>query len=137
MVETNRGERSESGLKPTCNLIQRRFSNFFRCLPGANHYFVSLLEEELMTPEHKAEMAKIRETATASALEVVKVIMPRKVIELTELIQVRTTHWRAILGERRSRKRAVADFVFFWKEKCPKLDWWESSEVVVSGKAEN
>lgn len=44
-----------------------------------------------MTAEHKADMAKIRESATLRALEVIKVNMPRKVIELTQLIAVRAT----------------------------------------------
>lgn len=44
-----------------------------------------------MTPEHKAEIQKIREAAAEKAMDIIKKIMPRKVIELTALLSVRTT----------------------------------------------
>lgn len=42
-----------------------------------------------MTPEAKAEIQKIRDAAAERAMEIIKKIMPRKVIELTTLLSVR------------------------------------------------
>jgi hypothetical protein len=60
-----------------------RFSNTYWlvCVP---------IEDELMTPEHKAEIEKIRTTSATRALEIIRVVMPRKVIDLTELLAVRS-----------------------------------------------
>jgi len=41
-----------------------------------------------MTPEHRAEIEKIRATSANRALDIIRVTMPRKVIELTELLAV-------------------------------------------------
>lgn len=46
-----------------------------------------------MSAEHKAEIQKIRDHATERAMEVIKKSMPRKVIELTALLTVRTTYF--------------------------------------------
>ena len=48
------------------------------------------VEDELMTPEHRAEIEKIRASSATKALDIIRVIMPRKVIELTELMAVRS-----------------------------------------------
>jgi hypothetical protein len=43
-------------------------------------------KDEWMTPEHRAEIEKIRASSATKALDIIRVIMPRKVIELTELM---------------------------------------------------
>mgnify|MGYP001077250792 CR=1 FL=1 len=43
-----------------------------------------------MTAEHKAEIEKIRARSSERAFEIIRVIMPRKVIELTQMLVVRT-----------------------------------------------
>lgn len=43
-----------------------------------------------MTPEHRAEIEKIRATSATKALEIIRVTMPRKVIDLNALLAVRS-----------------------------------------------